>query len=612
MNPPVIFLAFANDKDDYLATISRERKSINRYLRNFKDQGLIKVEDEASATLEDIFEIINTYADRLVVFHYGGHAGGSHIRLQTAEATNANASAQGLDSFLGGLPNLRLVFLNGCATSEQVNTLLAHGVKAVIATSAAVNDVMATEFAEQFYLALANRASLSTAFSNAQSFITSKYSNKKGINIYRSIQRRAKSPKKEDFPWGLYVAEENEALLNWKLPANHLQQRRVERLQHAGRATKVNDILIKTIYKDIAAHDPELIYLLKKEQKDISAIKRKIVDCFPTPIGEQLRKLFAHSQDPLEPDDMEKFTLPRLRQIIATYRSTIRFLAFILLSQLWDEKYKRTDLQINEEHTADFNSFFTLNEDNFRNYDYLQIIRLVAVIFQQQKIPYFIEELKQLKLEKVEKIALLESHQFMLICYEELQKEAPPDDVVDLCLLAEKHLGNLLKQLAFLVKYKLTTIKKIEVVKQRQEAPKFQHLKIDLNNALTKQGVKMEANAVCFNNFTDNNSVLFLKTNAKGVVDYLSLSPFIIDEYADNPQNNPRLYLFAYQSTDGYYYDFLNDYSDNKLFVDLQNHRSLHAIEFERFKSAIFGDTYQPRIDISNPSSLNSELSLDL
>lgn len=321
MAKSIIFLAFANDRDNYLQTINRERKNIYRSLRRYKDEGLIKLETEASSSLEDIFEVFQTYPDQVAIFHYGGHADGTHLQLETPGASPQKAFAGGLAQLLGRQQNLQLVFLNGCATRPQVDILLENGVKMVIATSVPVNDVMATEFAEQFYHSLAGHMPVQQAFNLAKAFVAAKYQSAVPIQIYRGIGS-GERPDSGVMPWGLYVRPEAEETLQWALPRRASTQQILRtRFDYESRV-EVNDLLIDAVCEDLAAHNPDLDYELNKTDLDIPSIKREIVDSFPMPIGEHLRKLFTRSNDYKAPDDMEGFTFPRLKQLLVTHRTT--------------------------------------------------------------------------------------------------------------------------------------------------------------------------------------------------------------------------------------------------------------------------------------------------
>jgi len=79
---PVIVLAFANDQDKYLEMIRRERKNVFKALQSYHDQGYVQVHKEESTAIKDIFDLFNRYTDRIAIFHYGGHASGTHLQLR--------------------------------------------------------------------------------------------------------------------------------------------------------------------------------------------------------------------------------------------------------------------------------------------------------------------------------------------------------------------------------------------------------------------------------------------------------------------------------------------------------------------------------------------------
>lgn len=606
MTKPVIFLAFANDQDGYLPLINRERKNLYRALRRHDNEGLIKVEKEASTSIQDIFEVFQTYRDEIVLFHYGGHAGGTHLQLEHADTSAQQAHAAGLAQLLGQQENLQLVFLNGCATLPQVELLLKHGVKAVIATSVKIEDQMATEFAEQFYNSLAGHTPIQRAFQVAKAFIYTKYRNVKTIDTYRAAVFDGTEKSSDDaIPWGLYTNPDPEAadVLKWSLPRRASAKQVIRnRFDYANRPD-VNDILIDIVCEDLAALNPDLDYELNKKDLDIPSIKREIIDSFPTPIGEHLRKLFTRSNDPNVPEDMELYSLARLEQLAVTYRTTMQFICYILLSQLWDEKHKNPELTVGEEYIVDFNSFFALRASNFRSFDYVKLINTITELFDDYDIPYFIDELKTLKIEANHDTELYEAYIFMNSLYEDiLDKRVPPGEYEAFCQEAEYHLASVLKAIAFLVKYKLVTIKNIETVKYRHQEARFLHNHITLNRALTVANMGVDEVGIEFTNFTDSKSVLFLKSQADKVREFLNLTPFIIDENALNDNYSSKLFLFAYQEDGDYSYQFLNNLLDEPLVIDEENH-ALIKEQFDRFRADIFGQEYLPAAAIKKAST---------
>jgi hypothetical protein len=219
---PIVVLAFANDQDAYLQMIVKERKAISKALQDYDDRRYVKVVKEENTSIADLFDLCARYANRVAIFHYGGHASGTQLQLEAAAGAGSElANATGLAQLLGQQTSLRLVFLNGCATLDQVQTLFACGVKAVIATAVPINDEVATEFSGQFYQALAGGASIQRAFQAAKAFVATKYGEAREVGEFRAVGGFAKNESAPTgLPWGLYVntAAKGEEALAWTLP----------------------------------------------------------------------------------------------------------------------------------------------------------------------------------------------------------------------------------------------------------------------------------------------------------------------------------------------------------------------------------------------------------
>ena len=105
--------------------------------------------------LEGIKQALRAHRHRIAIFHYAGHADEGRLMLERAlGSADGAAHAEGLAGLLGDQRGLKLAFLNGCSTLPQVDLLRGAGVPAVIATSRAINDAVARDFAITFYEAL--------------------------------------------------------------------------------------------------------------------------------------------------------------------------------------------------------------------------------------------------------------------------------------------------------------------------------------------------------------------------------------------------------------------------------------------------------------------------
>jgi hypothetical protein len=577
----VIVLAFANDRDEYLEMITRERKNIFKALQNHHDKGFVQVHKEENTSLEDIFNLFNRYHDRIVIFHYGGHANSTHLQLETPSGESKLAYAQGLAQLMGKEKQLQLVFLNGCATFKQVELLISAGVRAVIATSVPIDDKMATEFAEKFYEKLASQATIEEAFEFAKALITTGYGLSKDINLYRDLGWKGKDrTAKDEIVWGLYTNETSPEVLEWKLPETIPGPIiRVNSTDATTASAKVNTQLVETLINEIAQHSIKVRRLVEDSQEsdeiDIRDIQQAIIDSFPVPVGEQLRRLFSGM---IIDND-------RLRQLVVTYESIIELIGFIMLSQLWEVRFKNHEIVIANDYLQELSGLFALDAENHRQFNYVKLIRTIAGIFKENKIEYFLEELSTLEDNFQAEDEFYKAHLFMeKMKTATFADQVKANEIENFCLEAEKHLGTILARLSFIVKYKLTTIKKIEIIKFRHKEPKYSHKKVIQD----KTTAGLAEQTFQHDSFTEHNAVILLK-NVKDVDQYLSLSPFIIDKNALQPHSKgiSLLYFYSFQDTSGnniFYKSFKKE--DQAFTVSVKTYKEITG-QFSDFKQDV-------------------------
>ena len=217
---PVIFLAFANEQDDrarYLRKLPEELARVQSRLETADARTLCEVVVKTNTTVNQLLDVFvdPRYRDRVAVFHFGGHAGGYELLLESATGRPELAHAAGLAEFLGRQRGLQLVFLNGCSTHAQVEGLLRSGVPAVIATSESIEDSAAMELSARYYAALAAGATIATAYAEAAAAVKTL---KGGCarDVYRDIQ--AETSASGRWPWDLYVGDGAEIIREWSLP----------------------------------------------------------------------------------------------------------------------------------------------------------------------------------------------------------------------------------------------------------------------------------------------------------------------------------------------------------------------------------------------------------
>ncbi len=144
---PFALLAFSFDPLQPLPGVAQELHRINDTFRTCHSVPITLW----SASQTNIEESFQQYHRSIRIFHFSGHAGQG--RLQTNFMGKPRYTfAEGLSKNIGLFgKGLRLVFLNGCSTKEQVDFFLQNGIPAVIATRKPVADQYACFFARLFY-----------------------------------------------------------------------------------------------------------------------------------------------------------------------------------------------------------------------------------------------------------------------------------------------------------------------------------------------------------------------------------------------------------------------------------------------------------------------------
>jgi len=223
---PVIVLAFANEQEGhrYLRDLPEELRQLQAILEAAEGKGLCKLVVRQNAIPDEIFEAFTEHRDRVAIFHYGGHAGGDRLFLESIGTEGAVAHAEGLATFLGQRRNLQLVFLNGCSTRAQAAGLLDAGVAAVIATARAIEDAIALEFAAAFYSELASGATLGAAYEAARGRVLAgrgsapqAYFRTRDL-LVGTAHASVDPADDRGFPWELRLAHGAELAGRWSLP----------------------------------------------------------------------------------------------------------------------------------------------------------------------------------------------------------------------------------------------------------------------------------------------------------------------------------------------------------------------------------------------------------
>jgi hypothetical protein len=568
----VIFLAYANSQDAPLPLLGKEDDLIYKSLSGRMLQQHFLVHRDSFTTQSKIAEYLLQYRDQVSIFLFSGHAGRDKLLIE-----DETTRSEGIAHLLGQCPNLKLVILNGCSTQRQVNQLLANGIPIVIATSAPVEDEKAMQFSTQFFSALAQQANIKDAFELA----IGKIMMNSTVKVHRSI---VEEDIEEDGPlWGIYYKAEHEPTLSEQLP-NQTYIVQPEQF-------KPNERLTQELWKILAPYSKKirLQQMMEEEGDEIEDGDKHIaiLNSLPRPLAEHLRKLMAPVD--AEKQGYDKLSLARLQQMVTCFETTIEFICYILLSQLWELKQAEDNIAIPPEVLSGIEDFLQLDATKKVKYNYTALIKDLGNLLHAK--PLFVEELKNIVSIIEENETFKEAYTFMHILRRKLQSDmVGPYEVSALCIRAEESLIELFHQFGFLARYTLAAVKHIDVLRYRHvKETTFSHSIVKLMRVFGK----LQEEQLSMNRFLFNRSVLLLKKEPKAddnSYQELSLSPFIIDENAfDLKTDLSKLYFFSHykKNIDAYCFKHINRPGDPMLEIS-EGKYELIKTQFDVFKKLLW------------------------
>lgn len=576
-----LLLAFANQTAAPLPTLQEEDDALMRLLAPRAKSQHFLLHRESFATVERLPTYLTLYRDSLAVFLFSGHAGRDRLLMG-----DGVAHAEGLAQMLGQCPRLRLVFLNGCSTAGQVRELLEQGIPVVVATSAPVDDRRATLFSTRFFEAMQQQFTVREAFDMAKAAMLLTHPDLRAEQ-HRSIGDFGAAA--EEPTWGLFFTEKTEHHLDWKLP---LQAARPPVVANFTPNVRLVEVLLKALSpyhlgtRMLYEHDQQKMM----PPADLSDKKMQIINALPAPLAEPIRKLLVPIDS--ETEGYDKVSEARVRQIVVAYSTSMELLGFTMLAQLWEAFDQEDPPKIAPEQADYLRFFFQLPKEEREVFDFLELIKTVNTVFDQNEIRYFVQELADLRDLLRHDEVFAESLQFLNGMRLQVRQYAPdPSTIAYLSQHGEECLAYLYSKLGFLARYQLATIQGIDVAKYRHDrrAPAFIHnmaILHKLQGGFSFRPLRQRRPM-------DNRSILLVVPVYDGndaTWEYLNLSPFVIDENAFIPKTDvSKLLFFSHylRAADTCCYKSVNRPNEEPLSVSASEH-SLIKDQMDAFAELIF------------------------
>ena len=595
----VIFLSYANSREDFLPSLKEEEDKVYSVLVNMGLRGNYYIHKDTYSTIESVNEYLGKFSNDIVLFCYSGHAGSNSLLLDDTQA-----NAKGIAFQLGECAkkgSLKLVVLNGCSTAGQVKKLLEAGVPAVVATNASIGDNSAKEFAIRFFQNISEKRMTTTeAFQNALG--PGQTATMKDISGGTSRDIDFVKALNSDQPlWELFYNEKDAVDLN-PLPYN---------LAETNLNYVPNEQLNTTLFKTMLDSGSSKIKTIQEREDqgefvELSEKQSMILNNFPFPIAVHLQKLLC--PDDRENQGYDKINFDRLRQTAEVFHTTTEFVGFIMIAQLWELKMSDTSLELPAYLEQEMGNYFYMPASQRASFDYIPFIRMLRKYFDTlndgKGVKYFMEELAMLKeLAGPGQPFEIACNSLTNLRRQTLDQSIPENEIPIRCAEAEEMLCRFFEPLGFLHRYNLTSIQNIDILKFRHQLKaQFVHKIVKLMKAFGSQ----EYNYYFLPTFLDNMGVVLLKqeVNIKNAqrrqfsaerLEFLNLSPFIIDKNAfeKNADLSSLMFFKQYRkSADSYEFRKASRPESEKDAIEIKMEEKYESIrqQFEAFRAQILNE----------------------
>lgn len=603
-------LAYANNMNEGpLQFVEQEIKEINANFGNIKKH--LSPEVLISATKDNMFHFFADHGPEIEILHFSGH--GNSLALFFEK--DGLFRKEGLAELLNLAPNLKLVFLNACASKEIIDILhtpdAAHpnkGVPIVIGTHRPVYDKVAADFSIYFYTALTKSWQIGKAFDFAKTFVLSGEHFAlfpKGTNRYIGTKRAAvmddepEDDKGGQFPWGIYYKEA--VTDEWSI-TQYLNEKYDDKEKYApndeliralasnasriytGLAKEKNQ-LIESLYEknDLSARDVlievenindkfnrrnsqlkeinDLYTAYIKDPQSLSDIADKLINTFPLPLGKLLQRMYSFSKENLlTEEDYNEF----LELQINFYEILVKLAAATILSDLLEvyglkEKNGKT-MELNPIQKEIILSYFRQTKENVEDFDYTSFIEVIGQVLKknlenENGIDAFVKEYLNVKNVNTYENNFFNSHMLIKGIKAKLPTLQTAAAYIHHCKLIEQGLINLLKELFFILQYKMVVIKNVEAIRKRNLLAKtYFHKYLLLEQRISDRMEVLELQSLP--EYAESYSVILVKEIYR-MFEYLSLSPFLIDKNVLCEFDGVDLYFYNYTEGNGIVYKSL-------------------------------------------------------
>lgn len=591
---PSILIITTNDAQSSLQTID-EGKDIQRLLDQvFNKNYSVKLVPNVTTT--QLVAELGHLEEKLEVLHYCGHANSSSIQF-----TDRDVEVRNLAARLKSCPNLKLVFLNGCQTKDQVQFFHEAGIPHIIATTNNIEDKEARWLSAQFYKYMVLGNNIDTAFDKIL-----KDAAIEGRNLDLATWRDTASGGvfETDFEWGLYTKDNAPP---YSLPFQAYTFDPPPVIEHGQLLSslllalkKYRSPLNKTYLNTIEAIESQGNE--NNETKFIDLIK-----ILPYPVGIRLRQIYAPNAH--TKDNTDQYYRELLHDYACFFETLLHYSFAILFSQIWQNR-KTIDGNKTASFFEDIQKLIRSNRLHCNLEDYAPAIKAAHTIISITGVLNPIPHINDV-------FDYFDDEEFKRACgFFDLQKNLfrskirlTEKEAIQQCYTSQRLLEQVFPHFGFIIENVLASVRYINVINFRYVEEAYASEIWEL--------VASEDGAVRTKRFKrplENKSVLFYtQQEFDADTPSINLFPFYLDRSAFSRHANNVVDLYQFM---GYFQDeWIGERSLNQVshscyyFMSLSNPNRIWCFDERDFAKANFAhidEERQPAQALSAAGELNT------
>jgi hypothetical protein len=273
----------------------------------------------------------------------------------------------------------------------------------------------------------------------------------------------------------------------------------------------------------------------------------------PKPLGSLLRQMISQAIEIRQNPGPSYENLLDLQ--LRLHDTMVKLCCFTMLSDLFNI-VDACHVKLNKVQHRFLNDFFDISKKDKDTFDFIAFRKIIREILISNTANPFVKEYFDPGEQEDLATNLFNSHMLIrgIRTKKQLGKLGP--HLAGFCQSVEDELARIFDRDYFILRYKLLVIRNVEAIRTRTIAAKTYKHKVLLLR-MNVSDLPDENELYNIDDYTETHSVIVVR-GLNRIIDYLSLSPFVIDRNVLTNDDNSELYFFSFNEN-GLVYESVKD-----------------------------------------------------